>query len=105
MNDPLKQFVEKVFSINGSVSTTYGAALSVGNRQNVMSDGSLIVNQLRPATVELAKLIASKKSDPKAIKEKSQMVEGYILNLQVMGQISSDFCNSLLEDLHNITDK
>ena len=104
MGDSPKQFAEKIFSINASSSTAYSSVLSIGSRSNVMSDGSLIVNQLRSATAELTELIESKNADAKVLEEKAKFVEGCVLNLQVTGQISSDFCDSLLEDLHNMTD-
>jgi hypothetical protein len=99
MDKNLKALADRIFSINASVSTTYGSALSVGSRETNMSSSTQIINELRTATAEFVKLRASGSNDTAAIQNAAKKVEGQILTLQVMGQISPELCDSLLDDL------
>ena len=101
MANDINNFVDKIFSINATASTTYGSAMTVGNRDNGMSSGSLIVNDLRLATAKFAKLMASNQPNSIVIQQAMKVVEGQLLDLQVMGQISNQLCNSLVDELYN----
>jgi hypothetical protein len=104
MKNELKIFADKVFSLNASASTTYGSVLSVGSRETNMSSSSQIINELRAAAAEFVRLVGSGNDDTAEIQIAAKKVEGQILNLQVMGQISSELRDTLLDDLHRITE-
>jgi hypothetical protein len=109
MQEDLKAFINQVFSINATVSTIYGSALTVGSRDmsggGINNSASETVFRLRKETASLAELLGRTDKDESTIRTKAQNVEGYLMTLQTLGQISAEFCNTLINDLHTIVGK
>src|SRR4051794_21269948 len=94
----LKTFVDQVFSINSTVSTVYGSSLAVGSRATPSDGGptpsSDLIYKLRRETASFAEMAASADKDNDALTIQAKTIEGLLLNLQVLGQISSTFCDA-----------
>lgn len=105
MKQDIKTFVDQIFSINPTVSTVYGSALTVGSRDmaggGINNSASTVVFKLREETANLAESISNDSND-KNVKLKAQNIEGYLMALQTLGQISEQLCDKLLSELSNI---
>lgn len=106
MQKSIQSFVEKIFSINSTISTVYGSALTVGSKDmaavGISNSASDIVFKLRVAATSLAGLLSKSERDKPAIEAKRMDIEGYLMALQTIGQISDQFCNNLVGELQDI---
>ena len=100
----LKVFVEKIFGINSTASTAYGSSLAVGSRATSSSGSTTaaadIIYKLRTVTANYAELINSGHADKHDLEAKKKAIEGYLLSLEALGQISNEYCNSLISELN-----
>jgi hypothetical protein len=103
MSVNLKQFVERIFSINSSGSTVHGSSIGIGSRAITPGDTtSELINKLRGDTAVFAELLVKNRKPLPEIDEKAKAIEGYLMTLQALGQISPQFCDSLLSDLREV---
>jgi hypothetical protein len=110
MQEDIKTFVDQIFSINPTVSMVYGSALSVGSRDmaggGISNSASDTVFKLREETASMAELLLLKDDQNKsALEAKSKNIEGYLMMLQTIGQISDQSCNDLINKLQSIIKK
>lgn len=107
MDAELKHFTDSIFTINPSFSDIFGSALPAMTGTSITTTGSdssasVIVNELRQNTSQFAQKVTTKAPDEE-VEAIANKIEGNLLNLQVLGQISEQFCNSLIEELRALT--
>jgi hypothetical protein len=110
MQENIKLFVDQVFSINPTVSTVYSSALTVGSRDmaggGISNSASETVFKLKKETASMAELVIHKNDQNKAALEiKAKNIEGYLMMLQTIGQISDQTCDDLINKLQSIIEE
>lgn len=103
----LHDFEERVFAIQPSYAGFFGmpvpgnagGSATLTGTSNSATD---IIQQLRGATLSLAKELSAAKPDPKNVASLKAAVEGSLMTLQVLDQLSQDTLNSLLAQLDDL---
>ena|ERR1700729_1275484 len=102
MNKDLRAFTDQIFGLNSTASSSFGASATGGTRSTTgTSSGAVVLNRLRAETAEFAELAAANQPDHEVLAAKAKVIEGDLLNLQVLGQISDKLCDALIDDLYN----
>ena len=106
MQENIKTLADQIFSINPTVSTAYGSAATVGSRDmaggGISNSASDIIFKLRAETASLVETVPKNNKGPSSIEAKVNNIEGYLLALQAIGQISDQFCNDTVKALRSI---
>lgn len=98
----LQNFIKRINRIDLSNVNTFGSGMPVTVSSPAGSSSAFeIITKLRAESVILIDLISKDKSQNQ-IKYSMENIEGYILNLQTFGVISSDFGNSLVSEMYDI---
>ena len=102
MDKDIKSFVDEIFTISPTTSTVYGSALNVGSRDmagaGINNSSSTVVFNLKEEVAGFAELIRNNPKDKK-VKLKAKNIEGYLMTLVTLGQISEQFGDRLLDKL------
>lgn len=109
MKPDVKQFVDKIFSINPTFSNAFGSGLpGMGATSVTASGGSVsasdVVNDLRKAATQFAEK-ANANVPKEELKLAGQKIEADLLNLRVLEQVSPELCDSLITELHDLYEK
>ncbi len=105
----LKHFTERILSINPAYSSMLGPGVpGMSGASSTMIGGSSntaeVVIELRKTTAALAHKL-SMHSSQSEIQALAQEVEGHILTLQTLGLIHQEFAESLITELHDLTER
>ena len=76
--------------------------MASGGISNSASD---VVFSLRRDTAALTELLGKNDQDRSMTEAKAKDIEGHLMTLQVLGQISDKYCGDLINQLHVIVNK
>jgi hypothetical protein len=108
MNENFKPFIEQLFSINPIASSMYGSGQRVGSRNiawgGVNNSGMDLIIKLKKEAKAMIDLLNARSNDEVEIRAKAANIEGFLLTLQVLGQITDQVCDSVIIELHRIVE-
>lgn len=102
----LKNFVEQIYTINPTFINAFGTGLpgmtgSAISVQGANTSGSDVITQLRHETSTFAELVSHQASN-RQIHQSAQTLEGQLLTLQTLSQISGQLAARLIDELHDL---
>lgn len=109
MESELRKFIERVHSIETLYIDFLGRGLpgmagTAITTQGSSSSGTDITNKLRTDSTKFAKLLSSH-ADKKQVDDSAHALEGHLLALQTIGQLSEKNADELIDELHKLTDQ
>lgn len=105
----MKTFLDKIHGLTPNYINFLGTAMpgmggTAISTQGANSSGTDIMNTLRADATTFAKLYGDSASN-EAIREAAQRIEGSLMTLQVLGQISDNTASALLDEMYDIVER
>ncbi|MGD0284351.1 MAG: hypothetical protein ABSB12_02030 [Candidatus Saccharimonadales bacterium] len=110
MHDDVKQFVNRILSINAPIINMFGHGMtgmagSAAIEQTIGTSGNDITGQLKKTALLLLKISYKNNALTGDMLVCAKKIEGLLRTEQVIQVISQKQCDQLIDELYNLVDK